>query len=72
MSAREMIKQKVDVMPEEMCERILEIIIDQTETRKSRFPDTLEEYMRQKGWNGERINTGEVDWGGFVGDEVPW
>jgi hypothetical protein len=40
--------------------------------KQNRFPDTLEEYMRQKGWNGERIYSEEVDWGGFVGEEVPW
>jgi hypothetical protein len=42
------------------------------EVKSDRFPDTLEEYMRQKGWNGERIYSEEVDWGGFVGEEVPW
>jgi hypothetical protein len=25
------------------------------EVKSDRFSDTLEEYMRQKGWNGERI-----------------
>ncbi|MDR0943461.1 MAG: hypothetical protein LBM41_02910 [Ruminococcus sp.] len=70
MSVNEKIMEKLDTMSYETREKALAIITILAE--KSEFPDTLEEYMRQKGWNGERVHVDEVDWGGFVGEEVPW
>jgi hypothetical protein len=67
------IKRSIDQL--EAGEGVIHDIIDVSddeETDESEFPDNLLDYLIQKGWNGERIYSEEVDWGGFVGEEVPW
>jgi hypothetical protein len=72
MSAKEMLGEKINVMTEEEAQKWLRIIVDTTNIKPSRFPDTLKEYLIQKGWDGKQVISETVDWGGFVGEEVEW
>jgi hypothetical protein len=69
MSAKELLLRKVEAMSEDTAARTL-VIIDSTNISRPNFPDTLEEYFKQKGWDGSKQETEPVDWGGFVGEEV--
>jgi hypothetical protein len=73
MSAREMIKENIDYVPDEIAKAISEIVrVSISFDLNKRNRPTLEQIYEEYGFDGKMPEQEEVDWGGFVGGEEPW
>jgi hypothetical protein len=73
MSAREMIKENIDFVPDEIAKAISEIVrVSISFVPQNRQRPTLEQIYEEYGFDGKMPEQEEVNWGGFVGEEVPW